>query len=54
MICVNTERMYEPYSRMVFAQCFLTDGESIIEQMGSLFVFVLIPAIMRGRDSTMY
>ena len=32
------------YSRMVFAQGFLPDGQSIIEEMSGLFVFVLIPA----------
>lgn len=36
--------MLKSYSRMVFAQGFLPDGQSIIEQMSGLFVFVLIPA----------
>lgn len=36
--------MVESYSRVVFAQGFLPDGQSIVEQMGSLFVFVLVPA----------
>lgn len=43
--------MAESYSGMVFAQGFLTDGQSIVEQMGGLFVFVLISAEMRGRDN---
>ena len=43
----------EPYSGMVFAQGFLTDGQSIVEQMGGLFVFVLIPARVRRRDNVM-
>lgn len=38
------------YSRMVFAQGFLPDGQSIIEQMGGLFVFVLISAQVKGRE----
>lgn len=33
----------EPYSGMVFAQSLLPDGQSVVEQMGGLFVFVLIP-----------
>lgn len=36
--------MFKAYSRVVFAQSFLPDGQSIVEQMGGLFVFVLIPA----------
>lgn len=28
---------------MIFAQGFLTDGQSIIKEMGSLFVLVLVP-----------
>ena len=40
----------ESYSRMVFAQGFLPDGQSIVEQMGGLFVFVLIPATVRGSE----
>lgn len=31
------------YSGMIFAQGFLPDGQSIVEQMGSLFVFILVP-----------
>lgn len=44
--------MAESYSGMVFAKGFLPDGQSIIEQMGGLFVFVLIPVGVRGRDRT--
>ncbi len=40
------------YSGMVFAQGFLPDGQSIVEQMGGLFVFVLIPARVRERKGT--
>lgn len=36
------------YSRVVFAESLLPDGQSVVEQMGSLFVFVLIP---RERES---
>ena len=31
-----------PYRRMVFAQGFFTDGQSIIEQVSSLLIFVLV------------
>lgn len=31
------------HSRVVLAQCLLTDGQGIIEQVGSLLVFVLVP-----------
>lgn len=40
----------ESYSGMVFAQGFLPDGQSVVEQMGGLFVFVLIPATVRGSE----
>lgn len=36
-------KMVESYSGVIFAQGFLTDGQGIVEQMGGLFVFVLIP-----------
>lgn len=51
-MCTHEEMVamtIETYSRMVFAQGFLPDGQGIIEQMGGLFVFVLIPAGLRGR-----
>ena len=44
--------MAESYSRMVFSQGFLPDRQSIVEQMGCLFVFVLIPAWMTVRGRT--
>ena len=31
-----------PYRRMVFAQGFFTDGQSIIEQVCGLLIFVLV------------
>lgn len=31
------------YSRMIFAESLLPDGQSIIEQVCCLFIFVLIP-----------
>ncbi len=39
------------YSRMVFSKGFLPDGQSIVEQVSGLFVFVLIPARVRGTDN---
>lgn len=44
--------MSKSYSRMVFAQGFLPDGQSIIKQMSGLFVFVLIPAWVKGTGET--
>lgn len=31
------------YSRMVFAEGLFSDGQSVIQQVGRLFIFVLIP-----------
>lgn len=38
------------YSGMIFAQGFLSDGQSIIKQMGSLFVFILVPTLVKDRQ----
>lgn len=38
------------YSGMIFPQGFLSDGQSIIEQVGSLFVFILVPTLVKDRQ----
>lgn len=38
------------YSWMIFSQRFLSDRQSIIKQMGSLFVFVLVPTWVKDRQ----
>lgn len=35
------------YSGMILAQGFLSDGQSIVKQMGSLFVFILVPTFVK-------
>lgn len=35
------------YSGMILAQGFLSDGQSIVKQMGSLFVFILVPTLVK-------
>lgn len=35
------------YSGMILAQGFLSDRQSIIKQMGSLFVFILVPTFVK-------
>lgn len=32
---------------MILAQGFLSDGQSIVKQMGSLFVFILVPTFAK-------
>ena len=39
----------DTYSGVVFAQGLLADGQGIVEQVGGLLVFVLVPVARGGR-----
>lgn len=49
MLTIPENHNINSYSGMIFAQGFLSDGQSIIKQMGSLFVFILVPTLVKDR-----
>lgn len=50
MLTIPENHNINSYSGMIFAQGFLSDGQSIVKQMGSLFVFILVPTLVKDRQ----
>lgn len=50
MLTIPEKHKINSYSGMIFAQGFLSDGQSIVKQMGSLFVFILVPILVKDRQ----
>lgn len=50
MLTIPEKGNINSYSWMIFAQGFLSDGQSIVKQMGSLFVFILVPTLVKDRQ----